>query len=106
MKEFREVLIAGKDVAFVIHKRVLTDAQKIEYNNENRMTCEEIIHHIVKENGEDPIIRTMGKASRELFDTRVEKGQSHKYDFLTVDSMGYALQSFLWGAINKPDYKI
>ena len=49
---------------------------------------------------------TTGKASRELFETRVANGQSHKYDFLTVGSMGHSSSIALGVAINKPDHRI
>lgn len=106
MGEFRSILARGKDVAFVIRKGALTDAPKVEYKNENLMTREEIIEHIVKTSGEDPIVSTTGKASRELFEIRERNGQSHKYDFLTVGSMGHASSIALGVAINKPDRKI
>ena len=106
MKEFRVVLSQGKDVAFVVRKGALTDAPKVEYRNNYTMLREEIIQHIVKISGEDPIISTTGKASRELFETRVANGQSHKYDFLTVGSMGHSSSIALGVAINKPNQKI
>lgn len=106
MKGFREVLATGKDVAFVIRKGALTDAPKVEYKNDNQMVREEIIQHIVKASGEDPIVSTTGKASRELFETRVANGQSHKYDFLTVGSMGHSSSIALGVAINKPEQRI
>lgn len=106
MEDFRAVLAAGKDVAFVIRKGALTDAPKVEYKNENTMVREEIIRHIVKASGEDPIVSTTGKASRELFETRVANGQSHKYDFLTVGSMGHSSSIALGVAINKPEQRI
>ena len=106
MENFRTVLAAGKDVAFVIRKGALTDAPKVEYKNENAMVREEIIQHIVKASGEDPIVSTTGKASRELFETRVANGQSHKYDFLTVGSMGHSSSIALGVAINKPEHRI
>ena len=106
MKEFSELLNAGKDVAFVIKKDALTTDVKVEYKNDNKMVREEIIQHIVKVTGEDPIISTTGKTSRELFETRVANGQSHKYDFLTVGSMGHASSIALGVAINKPKQKI
>lgn len=106
MNEFRTVLAAGKDVAFVIRKGALTDAPMVEYKNENTMTREEIIRHIVKVSGEDPIVSTTGKASRELFEIRVANGQSHKYDFLTVGSMGHSSSIALGVAINKPKHRI
>ena len=106
MNEFRTILESGKDVAFVIRKGALTDAPKVDYKNDNLMIREEIIEHIVKYSGEDPIVSTTGKASRELFEIREGNGQSHKYDFLTVGSMGHASSIALGVAINKPDTKI
>ena len=106
MANFREKLSQGLDVAFVIRKGALTDAPKVEYKNENSMVREEIIQHIVKASGEDPIISTTGKASRELFETRVANGQSHKYDFLTVGSMGHSSSIALGVAINRPEQRI
>lgn len=106
MDDFRNLLSLGKDVAFVIRKGALTDDSDIEYKNENSMVREEIIQHIVQASGEDPIVSTTGKASRELFETRVANGQSHKYDFLTVGSMGHSSSIALGVAINKPNQKI
>ena len=106
MADFRGDLAAGRDVAFVIRKGALTDAPRVEYKNDNAMTREEIIRHIVSASGEDPIVSTTGKASRELFEIRVANGQSHKYDFLTVGSMGHSSSIALGVAINKPDRRV
>jgi len=106
MEEFKKILDTGKDVAFVIRKGALTDAPKVEYKNDNMMKREEIIQHIVAVSGEDPIISTTGKASRELFETRVANNESHKYDFLTVGSMGHSSSIALGMAINKPEQRI
>lgn len=106
MQNFKKVLENGKDVAFVIRKGALTYDRKVEYANDNTMVREEIIQHIVKASGEDPIVSTTGKASRELFETRVANGQSHKYDFLTVGSMGHSSSIALGVAINKPGTRV
>jgi len=106
MTEFRNVLSSGRDVSFVIRKGALSYDEKVVYKNHNKMTREEIIQHIVKISGEAPVISTTGKASRELFETRVANQQSHKYDFLTVGSMGHSSSIALGVAINKPDTKI
>lgn len=106
MSRFAAVLERGKNVAFVIRKGALTDAPKVAYQNDHRMIREEIIQHIVKASGEDPIVSTTGKASRELFETRVANGQSHKYDFLTVGSMGHSSSIALGVAINMPERRI
>ena len=106
MTEFNELLNKGKNVAFVIRKGALTDSPKVEYKNSNSMLREEIIKHIVQVSGSDPIISTTGKASRELFELREENNQSHKYDFLTVGSMGHSSSIALGVALNKPNSKI
>ena len=106
MCDFKELLTAGKDVAFVIRKGALTDAPKVEYKNDNVMKREDIIKHIVAVSGDDPIISTTGKASRELFEIREANGQSHQYDFLTVGSMGHSSSIALGVAINKPEKKV
>ena len=106
MEGFRKKLDKGLDVAFVIRKGALTDAPKVKYSNDNSMLREEIIQHIVAISGEDPIISTTGKASRELFETRVANDQSHKYDFLTVGSMGHSSSIALGVALNKPNQQI
>ena len=106
MKEFQKKLAEGKDVAFVIRKGALVYDEKVTYKNDNTMVREEIIQHIVDKTGEDPIVSTTGKASRELFETRVKNGQSHKYDFLTVGSMGHSSSIALGVAESMPDTKI
>ncbi len=106
MNDFHSVLSEGKDVAFVIRKGALTDAPEVEYKNDNQMVREEIIRHIVDVSGEDPIISTTGKASRELFEIREANKQSHKYDFLTVGSMGHSSSIALGVALNKPEQRI
>ena len=106
MNEFKTLLADGKDVAFVIRKGALSYDGTVKYQNDNVMSREEIIKHIVNVTKEDPIISTTGKASRELFEVRVSTGQSHKYDFLTVGSMGHSSSIALGVALNKPDKKI
>lgn len=106
MESFKKVLAEGKDVAFVIRKGALTYDGEVAYKNDNIMIREEIIQHIVKVSGEDPVVSTTGKASRELFEIRVRNGQSHKYDFLTVGSMGHSSSIALGVAINKPNTKV
>lgn len=106
MEGFKQKLSVGKDVAFVIRKGALSYDGKAVYRNDNTMLREEIIRHIVQVSGENPIVSTTGKASRELFEIRAANGQSHKYDFLTVGSMGHSSSIALGIAINKPEQKI
>jgi len=106
MDEFNKVLKTGKSVAFVIRKNALTYDEKVVYENDNELAREEIIEHIVSVSGEDPIISTTGKASRELFEIRESNKQAHKYDFLTVGSMGHSSSIALGVAVNKPDKRV
>ena len=104
--QFQKSLESGKCVAFVIQKGALKYETNVDYRNSYEMNREEIIKHIVEVSGEDPIISTTGKASRELFEIRANKGQDHQYDFLTVGSMGHCSSIALGVAVNKPDTKI
>lgn len=106
MEEFNEVLKDGRQVAFVIKKGALQFDGKVKYENNNTMLREDIIKHIVRVSGEDAIVSTTGKASRELFEIREENKQSHGYDFLTVGSMGHSSSIALGIALQKPNKKI
>ncbi|WP_455655388.1 phosphonopyruvate decarboxylase [Phascolarctobacterium sp.] len=106
MEFFYIELSKGKSVAFVVRKGSITYDANTEYSNKNKMIREEIIRHIVRFTGNDPIISTTGKASRELFEIRTENGQSHKYDFLTVGSMGHSSSIALGVALHKPTTKV
>ena len=106
MDSFRGLLKNGKQVAFIVRKGALEYDKKVEYKNDFTMKREDIIRHIVSATGEDPIVSTTGKASRELFEIREANSQSHKYDFLTVGSMGHSSSIALGIALNKPNQKI
>ena len=103
MDHFRPLLAEGKDTAFIIRKGALTFDEKVSYANRYTMKREEIIRHITAVSGDDPIISTTGKASRELFEIRTAGASGHARDFLTVGSMGHASSIALGVALNKPD---
>ena len=106
MAEFRELWKIGKQTALVIRKGALEFDGKVKYSNENIMVREEIIEHITDVSGEDIVVSTTGKASRELFEIRKRRGQTHGSDFLTVGSMGHSSSIALAIAKEKPDRKI
>jgi len=103
---WRELLASGKQVAFVVKKGALEFDGKVQYKNNNSMSREEIIKHIVSVTGEDPIVSTTGKASRELFEIRESEGSGHEHDFLTVGSMGHSSSIALGIALQKPEKKV
>ena len=106
MKEFRSKMKNGESVAFVVKKGALSFDKKADYKNRYGMVREEVLERIISVSGNDPVISTTGKTSRELFEIRERKGQGHGHDFLTVGSMGHASSIALGIAINKPDKRI
>lgn len=54
------------------------------------MTREQILEVLLPKIGQCPIVTTTGKTSREIFELREKYRQSHKFDFLTIGSMGCA----------------
>ena len=60
----------------------------------------------MKYSGKDPVVSTTGKTSRELFEIREAGSKEHKYDFLTVGSMGHSSSIALGIAQQKRDTKI
>ena len=103
MTEFRALLSQGRQVAFVMRKGALQFDQKVTYTNENAMRREDILRHILAVSGDDPIVSTTGKASRELFELREAAGEGHARDFLTVGSMGHSSSIALGIALQKPE---
>lgn len=106
MSGFAPLLAQGKDVAFVIRKGALTTDVKVAYANAYTMRREDVIRHIIDVTGNDPIISTTGKASRELFELRTARGESHRHDFLTVGSMGHSSSIALGVAAHQPCKKV
>jgi len=106
MTDFKSLLDSGKSVAFVVKKGGLSYKEKVEYKNDNSTLREEIIRCITDVSKEDIIISTTGKTSRELFEIREQNKQSHKYDFLTVGSMGHSSSIALGIALNKPNTRV
>lgn len=106
MKSFRVLLAAGRQIAFVVKKGALEFDGGIKYTNENTMRREEVIRRVVAVAGDDIIVSTTGKASRELFEIREVNGQSHDHDFLTVGSMGHSSSIALGIAMQRPDKKV
>lgn len=106
MERYRKLLAQGKNAAFVIRKGALSFDSAVQYENKNTMGREEIIRHITRVSGQDPIVSTTGKASRELFEIRAQNGQKDQYDFLTVGSMGHSSSIALGVALQKPDTRV
>jgi len=106
MAGFRKQLAAGGDAAFIIRKGGLTYGGKTAYQNSYTMVREEAVRRVAEAAGEDVIVSTTGKASRELYELRSAEGQGHARDFLTVGSMGHASSIALGIALHRPEVRV
>lgn len=88
--------------ALVIRKGSFKEYKADNDSNINfEMTREEAIETIIsKMNDDSVIVSTTGMASRELFEIREKRKESHNKDFLTVGSMGHSSQIALGIALN------
>ncbi|MBQ6624013.1 MAG: phosphonopyruvate decarboxylase, partial [Mogibacterium sp.] len=81
MEDFRGMLAAGKQVSFVVRKGALEYGGVSKYANGNKLIREDVVRHIIDVTGDDPIVSTTGKTSRELFELRVSRNETHGHDF-------------------------
>ena len=54
----------------------------------------------------DIFVSTTGKLSREIFELRESRGETHAHDFLTVGSMGHAAMIAMRIAVEKPSRRV
>ena len=103
LDEYRALFAQGKQAAFVVRKGALDYSGKTVYHNANPMSREAAIGHILAASGNDLVVSTTGKASREVYELREVRGHGHGHDFLTVGSMGHSSSIALGIALQKPD---
>jgi phosphonopyruvate decarboxylase len=81
------VAVVVSDGSFETYKPI--EKETSEYT----MSRESAIHEVLDNlNGQEIIVSTTGKISREVFEYRVANNQGNQNDFLTVGSMGHASQ--------------
>ena len=91
----------GKSMAYVIKKDAFQSyPHKAYYKSQNTLVREEVLDQILTSSKDDIIVSTTGKTSREVFEIRERRGESHERDFLTVGSMGHSSSIALGIALN------
>ena len=70
LEGFREVFAQGRQAAIVVRKGALSYEGGSKRRRKAAMLREEAIRRITAVSGDDPVISTTGKASRELFELR------------------------------------
>ncbi|NOR74345.1 MAG: phosphonopyruvate decarboxylase, partial [Draconibacterium sp.] len=102
------ILDNNQPYALVVRKG-LFESYKMETTIDNSYTMmreEAILQIVEKLAGNEMIVSTTGKTSRELFEIRESLGQGHDSDFLTVGCMGHANQIAVGMALAKPKRKV
>lgn len=75
--------------------------------NDHPLSREEAMKLVVDHlRGDDVVVSTTGKLSRELFEYREAKHQGHGHDFLTVGSMGHSSSIALGIALERPERRV
>lgn len=93
-----------RPVALLISKDTFAPVESTKLESEEfHLSREQAIQSIVDVAPKGAlIVCTTGMASRELFEIRERNGDSHKFDFLTVGSMGHASSIAFGIAMNLP----
>ncbi len=106
MHRFGHAFAKGQQAAFIVCKGALSYEEKMIYQNSYRMVREDAVGHIAEVAGEDLVVATTGKISRELFEIREGQGAGHSRDFLTVGAMGHSSSIALGIALQKRPAKV
>lgn len=100
-------LLESKPVALLVKKNTFSSYKQLSKKVMNfEMSREDAIKKIIDVIGDDIIVSTTGKTSREVFEYREEKGQSHEKDFLIVGGMGHTSQIALGVALGTKTKKV
>lgn len=105
LKTFSILFTKGKSAAFVVRKGTFS-GDKHAYLNKYHLNREQAVQIIAQAAGDDVIVSTTGKISRELFEIREQNIQDHSHDFLTVGSMGHSAMIALGIALQQPQRRV
>jgi phosphonopyruvate decarboxylase len=96
-----------RPTALVVRKNAFREARVAATPVTNELSREQAVAILLDVLPDDVVIvSTTGKLSRELYEIRLARGQSTERDFLTVGSMGHALQIAAGVALARPQRRI
>jgi phosphonopyruvate decarboxylase len=100
--------IENRPTALLIKKGTFQKyGKEINKFDDQRMKREEALEIVLEILDDNAIVvSTTGKTSREIFEIRKKKGQTHEKDFLTVGSMGHCSSIALGIALAKPNRQV
>lgn len=97
----------SRPVALVVRRGVLDAATPVPSRGAISLTREEALIAVVEALPRDTVlVATTGKVSRELYEYRVATGADPWRDFLTVGSMGHALQIAAGIGLARPEKRV
>lgn len=76
-------------VALVFQRGLFQEEQELA-EQQDGLKREEVLGILLEKIGNSPVVSTTGKTSRELYELREARGESHERDFLVIGSMGCA----------------
>ena len=79
-KRFEDVFEEGRQAAIVVKKGALTKEKSYPYRNSYSFCREDAIRCVLRYSGQNPIVSTTGKISREVYEIRDAEGQGHGLD--------------------------
>jgi phosphonopyruvate decarboxylase len=112
IKQTEDLINSAKEKSIphaIVVKPSVFDKYKLKttINSNFDLSREEALKMVVdKLDEKDIVVSTTGKLSRELFEYREEKGQTHEKDFLTVGSMGHASAIAMGIALKKTNRRV
>lgn len=97
---------SGAPVALLVRKDTFSKYKtKRQTGMQSTMKREEALRCMLALSGEDLIVSTTGKTSREVFELRVERNEPQR-DFLTVGAMGHTASIALGVALGNPEKRV
>jgi len=97
----------SKPFAIIVKKGIFEEMKSEKQNDTDLMTREDALKTIMKKlDGNEIIVSTTGKTSRELFEYRTEKKEGFEHDFYNIGAMGCAQSIALGIALQKKDKKV
>ena len=96
----------GAPVALLVRKDTFTEYKtKRPSGMPSSLKREEALRCLLALSGDDLIVSTTGKTSREVFELRIERNEPQR-DFLTVGAMGHTASIALGVALGNPDKRV
>lgn len=98
----------SRPVALIVRKGLFAEYKLLDKKPDiSDLSRERAIEQILDKLPSDAVVvSTTGMISRELYETRLRRGEGHERDFLTVGSMGHALMIAVGIAKAQPNRKV